>query len=77
MEKFKVFSDFFYYEIPIGVLLLVVVCIVWIFERMYKTMYSHFKSIFNEYRQSLELKDKRINKLEKVLDKQNKGGTKK
>ena len=77
MGQLKYVSDFLNYPVPLGILVVALIIVSWIFTKSYNTMSRHYIGIFDNYVKYLESRDKRINKLEKDLDKCIKGGVRK
>jgi hypothetical protein len=81
-------KDYFTFNIPVGVVLIIVFVIIYVFSHLFKemkigyeTQFNDFrkthKSLINAYKQKEKASNKRISDLEKMLDQKLKGGKKK
>lgn len=81
-------KDYFTFNIPVGVVLIIVFIIIYVYSKFFKDMKISFeaqnselreahKVLLTSYREKEKQQNKRILDLEKMLDKHLKGGKKK
>ncbi|MGX7068735.1 hypothetical protein ACWOBL_04610 [Gemella bergeri] len=86
-EVFKIFKDYFTFNIPLGVVLLILIAVLFVFNSLYKQIKSGFETQIQEYRETnssliktyqenIKQLNKRISSLENRLDNKFKGGKK-
>lgn len=89
MEKIlEILKDYFTFDIPLGVVLIIIFIIIYVCSKLFKDMKSGFearnrelrkdhKVLLTSYREKEKQQNSRISELEKMLDKHLKGGKKK
>ena len=84
----EILKDYFTFDIPLGVVLIIIFIIIYVYSKLFKDMKISFeaqnselreahKVLLTSYREKEKQQNRRISDLEKMLDKHLKGGKKK